>query len=142
MSLPKASTGSSDGTGLLCLRAITTALLALYDIESTSAVLTYIIPHCLVNYDLAGEVIQANGSFLACVRQYVTAIGAEEQCNTLRKELHRRVEGEHRNMFSYSTGQFRTQNVQEIEVPIIIGLLIWVLTSPPKRHKCYTQLVL
>ena len=137
VALPKASTGSSGDPGTLCLRAITTALLSLYDVESTTAVLTHIIPRRLVNYDLEGDFIEADGPFIASIRQYVRAIGTEEQCNTLRKELHHLVDEQHRKTFSSSIGQFNIQNVQQIEVPIIIGLLMWVLTPTIKRETHY-----
>ena len=136
--LPRASTGSLGDSGLVCLRALTTALLALYDVESVSAVLTHIIPNQLINYDLEGESLVADGPFQACVRHFVHAVAAEEQSNTLRKDLWRRVDKEFDQAFPISKGRYCVTDVQEIEVPIVIGFLDWILTPPSKRDiHCY-----
>jgi hypothetical protein len=131
--LPKASTSAKGDAGLLCLRAVTIALLALYDVEATSAVLVHIIPRYLTNYNLQDGNIEVDGPFIACVRHFVKSIGAEEQCSTLRQNLHGRVDEKYHKMFSESTGKFRHNGVQEIDIPLIIGFLAWILASPSKR---------
>ena len=132
--LPNASTWKMGDTGVICLRAVTTALLALYDVDSTSAVLAHIIPRCLINYDVTdNEHVPPSGSFLASVRQFVSAVAAEDHCNTMRKKLISQVDDAYHKLFSVSAGGFRIEDVREVEVPIIIGLLEWVLTSPFKR---------
>ena len=85
--VPKASTAKMGDAGLLCLRAITTALLVLYDIDSTTAVLAYIIPHCLINYDLERESFEVTGPFLTTVKQFVVGVAAEEHCGTMKRKL-------------------------------------------------------
>lgn len=45
------STANIEDEGLLCLCAITTALLTIYDVKATTAILGRIIPRSLVNYD-------------------------------------------------------------------------------------------
>ena len=52
---PRASTANIGDGGLICLRAITTALLAIYDVNATTAVLARIIPQSLINYDLGDQ---------------------------------------------------------------------------------------
>jgi hypothetical protein len=138
ISLPQVATGCAGDPGLICLRAITTALLALFSNETTTSVLTYVIPHCLVNYDLEGQIIAESGPFLACVRQFVTAVATEEHCNTLTKRLQGRVDEGYRKLFSDSVGHFDFNDVQQVEVPMIIGVIEWTLTAPFKRRsRCY-----
>jgi hypothetical protein len=134
--LPRASTGNWGDLGLICLRAVTTALLALYDVESTTVVLTRIIPARLINYDMEDTSLEADGPFIACIRQFVDGVAAEEECNTLRTELWRRVDATLDDMLSGSIRRFnfRAEDIQEIEIPIVIGLLDWVLTSPNTRR--------
>lgn len=122
---------AAGDVGLVCLRAVATALLAIFD-KATVAVLTYIIPRCLVNYDLEGEHIQTDGPFLACVLQFVEAVGSEEVCNTLRKELHRQLDEKHCMLFS-SSRSAPLEDIPEIDVPVVIGFLDWLLSSPFKR---------
>lgn len=136
--LPRASTGNLGDVGLTCLRAIATATLALYNVDATSAILGRVIPDCLINYDLEDVSMGTDGPFLACVRQFTTAVAAEEECNTLRRDIWRRVDEAYKAMFSASETQFRLDDISEMEVPIVIGLLKWILTSATKRNThCY-----
>ena len=98
--LPNASTAIKGDAGLLCLRALTTVLLALYDVESTCVVLSHIIPNCLVNYDLEDDCIRVDGPFISSVRNFTSAVNAEEQCSTLRKNLHGSLNEEYNKLFS------------------------------------------
>jgi hypothetical protein len=134
--LPRASTGNWGDLGLICLRAVTTALLALYNVDATTAVLTQIIPKRLINYDVEDMTLVPDGPFVACVRQFVDSVAAEEEVNTLRTDLWRRLDITLDEILSDSTRRFnfKVEHVQEVEVPIVIGLLDWVLTSPNKRH--------
>ena len=132
--VPNASTAKFGDAGMICLRAITTALLTFYNIDSTTAVLAHIIPHCLINYDLERDPVVVDGPFLTTVRQFVSGIAAEEHCNTVRKRIQERVDVEYRKLFStpIMTGVYVT-DVKEAEIPIIIGLFKWVLAPPSKR---------
>ena len=51
-------------TGLVCLRAVATALLTLYDVDSSTTVLAHIISRCLINCDLECEPVGSKGPFL------------------------------------------------------------------------------
>jgi hypothetical protein len=131
--VPKASTAKMGDAGLLCLRAIVTALLVLYDVESTTAILAYIIPHCLINFDLECEPSEAKGPFLATVKQFVTAVAAEEDCDTMKRKLRKQIDEAYNHLFPASMGPLSLKCVQDIEIPIIIGILVWTLTSTAKR---------
>jgi hypothetical protein len=134
--LPRASTGNWGDLGLICLRAVTAALLALYSVDATTGVLSHIIPKRLINYDVEDTTLEEDGPFRACVRQFVESVAAEEEANTLRTDLWRRLDVAMDEMLSDSTRRFKfkAEDVQEVEVPIVIGLLDWVFTSPNKRR--------
>jgi hypothetical protein len=133
--LPRASTGNWGDLGLICLRAVTTALLTLYNIDATAAVLSRIIPKRLINYDVEDTTFVDDGPFRACVRQFVESVAAEEETNTLRTDLWRRLDATMDEMLSDPTRRFKfnADDVREVEVPIVIGLVDWALTSPNKR---------
>ena len=131
--VPNASTAKFGDAGMVCLRAITTALLALYNIDSTTAVLAHIIPHCLINYDLEHDPIVLDGPFLTTVRQLVSGIAAEEYCNAMRKRIQERVDEEYHKLFPTSTTGMSLADVKEVDIPIIIGLFKWILAPPSKR---------
>jgi len=76
--LPRGSTGNWGDLGLICLRAVTTALLAVYNVDATTAVLTRIIPKRLINYDVDDTILATDGPFVACVKQFVESVAAEE----------------------------------------------------------------
>jgi hypothetical protein len=135
VALPNASTANIGDAGANCLRAIVTALLALYDVATTTEVLAYVIPRCLINYDLEGEHPEAVGPFLQSVRHYVKGVADEELCSTTRKQLHTYVDEEYRTLFPEN--KFRIKNVQDIEIPLIIGLLEWILMAPSKRSSAW-----
>jgi hypothetical protein len=65
---PGASTGTMGDKGLICLRAITTALLAIYDVNATTAILAHIIPKHLINYDFGDRVLFIDGPVLSSIR--------------------------------------------------------------------------
>ena len=48
--LPKASTGLDRDLGLVCLRALITAILCLFDVAATTSIRAEVIPDKLVNY--------------------------------------------------------------------------------------------
>jgi hypothetical protein len=117
VNLPNASTGTFGDAGILCLRAITTVLLALYDTDCVSTILKYIIPQYLVNYNLEGDSITLDGPFEASVREFVTSIGAEEECSTLRNDMHRKVDQEHYHMFSTARANTSSQVTFNVDLP-------------------------
>ena len=136
--VPKASTGQSGDAGLSCLRAITTALLVLYDVDSVTVVLAHIIPRRLINYDLEHEPVNASGPFLTTIRQFVAGVAAEEKCNIAKRTLLGKIDEGYKTLFPQSLGSVIIEDFQEIEIPIVIGLLEWILTSPAKRRlPCY-----
>ena len=87
LALPNASTSTEGDDGLICLRAIISALLAIYNVETASAILTHIIPRCLINYDLEDDLLIMDGAIHTSLREFIVAVSVEEQANTLRKSL-------------------------------------------------------
>ena len=136
-SLPHASTATFGDDGVMYLRALTTALLALYNLESTSAILTRIIPEFLIAYESPNSRLVADGPFIHCIRQFVKSVASEEQSDTIRTRLWSQVDEQYNNMLSNSDYRFRSKDVQEVEVPIVVGLLIWIFVPPEKRNVCY-----
>lgn len=133
-SLPRASTAAAGDPAILCLRAVTTSLLAFLEDEAVLGILAYIIPRRLVNYDLGEQKVDLDGPILACIRQYVKAVAVEEDRNTLRKRIHEKADEEPPKLLSISKTQWDLENIQDTtDVPIIVGLLDWVLTSSVKR---------
>jgi len=133
--LPNASTARFGDPGRLCLRAITTAILALYDVGSTTDILAHVIPYSLINYDLEGDCDRfvVNGPFFESVRQFVSSVADEEHCNTMRKCLHQQIDEGYSKLFAKSNSEFPLQDIHDKEIPIVIGFFKWLLMSPSSR---------
>src|SRR5436190_11682068 len=62
--------------------------------------------------------------------QFVAAVETEEECNTFRKSLQRRVDDGLSTLLSFpNEHEFDFQDIQDIEVSMLIGVLEWVLKT-------------
>ena len=131
--LPTAGTGRFGDAGLHCLRALTTALLAFYDVGSIVPILAVLVPKYLVNYDLDEERRFEPGPLLGSIREYVESVSAEEKSATLTRKLLTTVDQYSSKLFVKS-GKYPTVGaIHDVDTSIVIGLLEWVLSAPSKR---------
>jgi hypothetical protein len=67
---------------------MTTGLLCLYNIHDTTRVLADIIPFGMLQPDQEDEIPAFEGPLLSSLRDWVTSVAAEEDCNTYRDIYH------------------------------------------------------
>ncbi|MCJ1437044.1 hypothetical protein MMC27_006429 [Xylographa pallens] len=134
--LPRASTATEGSPGLLCLRALTTALLCFVDQEQTPYILKDILPSRLFHYDQADKEILIEGPYFAALVQYVQSIATEEGADEIRAHLLRHTDSQLPRVTSATLAEL--QNIQNTEVGHLAGFLDWLLTAIPKRQtNCY-----
>ena len=68
LTLPKASTALDGDSGLICLRALVTAVLCLFDVAATTAILAQVIPDNLIHYELDDQPLNVEGPLLSSLR--------------------------------------------------------------------------
>lgn len=126
------STATSPHSGIDCLRALTTGLLCLCDVKLTTTVLADVVPFGLLHGDQEDEIPAFKGPLLAALRDWVTSVAAEEDCNTFRRNLLQRVSnlqgrltGEH-GLASCSAGGSE-------ELALLLGCLRWMITPIHRR---------
>lgn len=137
--LPKASTAIPEHPGLLCLRALTAAILCFYDEQETTGLLAVLIPHTLIQTDQEDSNFEIEGPLLSNLQQYVKAVGREEDCDTLRTYILERLHEHQLHLFgsdmsevlrcdySHPSGKrYKDQNH-------VLGVLQWILLAPFKR---------
>ncbi|KAF4625431.1 hypothetical protein G7Y89_g12734 [Cudoniella acicularis] len=85
--LPNASTAITEDRGLLCLRALTTAVLCLYTPGDTVTILAEVIPSTLMRLDDYNSEFIIEGPLRSVLQQYVKDVACEEGSNTFRSHL-------------------------------------------------------
>lgn len=133
--LPKACTGLSDDPGVACLRALATGLLSFYSVDATTSLLADLIPTSLVQLDQDDAEVEFTGPLLAGLRQYVAAVAAEEDSDKFRSHLIDTRSRSQKELFqSEPPGVlFSDSSTDNIEAPVILGCLRWILTPLHKR---------
>ena len=132
------STSVSENVGVNCLRALTTGLLCLYDIGLTSSILANIIPFGLLQPDQEDELPEFTGPLLASLTELVTAVAAEEDCNTLRKSLLHEATERQNSLTGAATKEiFQCDPSGDQELHLVLGVLRWMVLPSYKRTICY-----
>ena len=133
--LPIASTAIPDDPGHACLRALTTGLLCFFKTDATVSILAELIPHALLQLEQEDTTINIEGPLLTGLRQYVIAIAAEEDSNTVRTELLQLATGYQERLSSFTLREsLEWDSVDKCEAVCIIGFLKWMLTPWHKRE--------
>ena len=129
--LPKASTALEGHAGMMCLRALTLALLCFVDQSQIPAILKDILPRRLFHYDQEGEEFVIEGPSLAALIRYVQAINTEESIDDLRTKLLNRVDSQIQRVTNATMDDILIS--QQTEIGHIVGLVDWLLTPAAKR---------
>jgi hypothetical protein len=130
--LPNASSRNNGPEERFPIRAITIALLCLFDTNTTCHILLDIIREYLLNKDLEGISIEKQGPLSAATLQYIKSVEAEEECNDLREDLLRLLDREREKVTNATLEDL--VNCHVFEEPLAIAFLSWVLTSRWKRE--------
>lgn len=136
VSLPNASSASSGDQGIVCLRAVTCALMCFYDSNTVLDILIGVLPGTIYTSDQEGGNEEITGPLLASLRQFVIAAGVEEDSDDLRQRLLDVVDSLLPNVTGATKGDiFDCDNFLESDVPNFIGALRWILTPVLKREQ-------
>ncbi|KAH0536330.1 hypothetical protein FGG08_006784 [Glutinoglossum americanum] len=130
--MPEASTAGSGHNGLLCLRAVTTAVLCFYTMDTTTKILAKALPSTLICSDLEEGTIAIEGPIFAALRQFVEAVNVEEEVDPLRRQLVDSVVKQ-KGLVTGVPMSSLTMLDQIEDFGNIVGLLRWLLTPITKR---------
>ena len=126
------STAVSQNPGIDCLRALTTGLLCFYSVSLTTIILADIIPFGLLQPEQEDELPTFDGPLYASLKDWVTAVAAEEDCNNFRKLLLQQVS----LLQSQLTGIYGLHLHPEDEydeLGLLLGCLRWMVTPEHRR---------
>ena len=133
--LPKGSTALPPNAALACLRALITGLLCLHGVEACTAILAEVVPRGLIQYDQVDADLVFEGPQLSSLKLLVAAVAAEEDNNTLRQYLMEQVTTQQTHLqISSMDDIFQTEETHRNEIPLIMGLLEWIITPTHKRE--------
>jgi hypothetical protein len=117
--------------GLDCLRALTTGLLCFYDVPDTTRVLASIIPFGLLQPDQEDKIPAFEGPLLSSLRDWVTSVAAEEDCNTYRRHLSQLVSSAQNELIGTRAAQRPISGYDSNDTNYLLGVLRWMVTP---RH--------
>lgn len=133
--LPKGSTAIPDHPGAACLRALTTGLLCLYETEAIVEILQDLIPYALVQLNQDDTSLEIEGALLASLRQWVSAVTLEEDSDIFRNFMLETVAAQQSRMTGVEIDDLMDMDHTSVnEIPLVIGVLRWVLTPLHKRE--------
>ncbi|KAL8911213.1 MAG: hypothetical protein Q9172_007709 [Xanthocarpia lactea] len=138
-SLPKGSTAVPENPGIACLRAVTTALLLLYNTEAIVEILQDLIPYGLLQLNQEDNPLEIEGALLTSLGHWVSAVALEEDSDLFRKFMLETVNIRQSRMTGVHLDDVMDMDhVSVNEIPLVIGVLRWILTPPHKRkHQNY-----
>jgi len=132
--LSKASTACSEDPGMLCLRALVTGLLSIYDTDACTAILSSSIPGTLAKYADERDGFETNPSILAALREYIEAVAVEEDNNMLRGIILEHIVQRRSALVGASEADIQAcEPVHDSDMNLTIGLLKWLLRPPANR---------
>lgn len=132
--LPGTSTASHGHPGLVCLRALTTALLCLMREETIVAVFRKVLPKHLLHHEQEGEEFAFQGPSLLSLKRYIHSIAEEEQGDQYRQYLLQHVDDQVQQVTTNASALNDLLATEFLETGHIIALLNWVLTPVLKRE--------
>lgn len=129
------STAVSDDPAVDCLRALTTGLLCFYAVELTTLILADIIPYGLVQPDQIDKPPEFTGPLLASLKDFVSSVAAEEDCNTFRGYLLQYVFNCQNALYGAEIGKvLECDLIDEDDLNHVIGVLRWMITPAHGRE--------
>lgn len=134
ISLPFASTATSEKPGPDCLRALTVSLSCFLDIEQTHTVLKELLPNYLLHYEhYEDPQTFFEGPILRVLKDYIETIFGEEYVDQVRGRLLYSVEYQLPRVTGASLGDLLSSS--QTDRAHITGVLAWILTRPDKRKE-------
>ena len=127
-------TAISNDPGIDCLRALTTGLLCLYNVHDTTRVLADIIPFGLLQPDQEDEIPAFEGPLLSSLRDWVTSVAAEEDCNTYRRHLSQLVSSAQNELIDTGAAQRPISGYDSSDTNYLLGVLRWMVTPRHRRN--------
>ena len=132
--LPKASTAVPEDPGLACLRALTTGILCLFDVDGAVEILRNVAPVSLIQLHQEDATLEVEGSLLACLKQWVSAVAAEEDSSPLRKQLLQMVSERQSQLNGEPLSRIHDfYNLDGSDLYAVMGMMRWVLLPLHKR---------
>jgi hypothetical protein len=128
-------TAISSDPGMDCLRALTTGLLCLYNVHNTTRVLADIIPFGMLQPDQEDETPAFEGPLLSSLRDWVTSVAAEEDCNTFRRHLSELVSSAQNGLISTRATQRFEFGYDSGDTNYLLGVLRWMVTPRHRREE-------
>ena len=136
-SLPKGSTAVPDNPGAACLRAITTGLLCLLKTEAVVEILQDVIPQKLVQLNQDDIELGIDDALLTSLKHWVSAVALEEDSDMFRKFMLEKIAVQQSRMMGAEIEEILNMDHTSVnELPLVIGLLRWILTP---RHQRTTE---
>ena len=135
--LPAGSTSMTGSEGLNCLRALTTGLLCLFDLEETSKILIEIVPDHLIRHELDDIRLEKQGPLSTALTQYVKTVSLEEDNRRSSQHLLALLDTHQKAVNNLSVEDLK--HCQVYERPLVIAFLSWLLTSEYKREIRYVR---
>ncbi|MCJ1250852.1 hypothetical protein MMC30_008080 [Trapelia coarctata] len=131
------ATSVSNDVGVDCLRALTTGLLCLYDVGLTCTILADILPFGLLQPDQEDQLPEFTGPLRTSLTEFVTAVAAEEDCNTFRKILLHRAATCQTSLTGATTKEIlQCDPLGDQELHLVLGVLRWMVLPRYKRTSC------
>ncbi|KAJ9652844.1 hypothetical protein H2198_007928 [Neophaeococcomyces mojaviensis] len=126
------STAVSQHPGVDCLRALATGLLCLCSVQLTTTILADLVPFGLLQGDYDDKLPSLDGPLHASLKDWVSAVAAEEDCNTLRENLLQRALQFQQKLLGFHTPIADSASDYD-ELPHLLGCLRWMITPKHKR---------
>jgi len=127
-------TAISNDPGIDCLRALTTGLLCLYNVHDVTRLLADIIPFGMLQPDQEDEIPAFEGPLLSSLRDWVTSVAAEEDCNTYRRHLSQLVSSAQNELIDTSAAQRPLSGHDSNDTNYLLGVLRWMVTPRHRRN--------
>lgn len=128
------STSTHGHPGLLCLRALTTALLCFLREDTIASVYQDVLPKYLLHCEQEGEAFIFEGPSLLSLKQYIHSIAEEEEGDEYRRYLLHHVDSQVQRVTLSASTLTDLLASEFLEIGHINGLLRWVLTPVLKRE--------
>jgi len=128
------STAIHGHPGLVCLRALTTALLCFIREDTLVAVFQAVLPKHLLHHEQEGEDYIFEGPSLLSLKQYIRSVAEEEQGDEYRRYLLQHVDNQIQRVTLTASALDDLLTSGFLETGHISGLLDWVLTPLLKRE--------
>ena len=132
--LPRASTALSGDPAMVCLRALVTGLLSLYDTDATTTILVASIPGTLAKCADEEAELEISSPIVAALREYIEAVAVEEDNNLLRQAVFEHVAQRRSALVGAPEADIQAcEPVHSSDMNLTVGLLKWLLAPPEHR---------